>query len=223
MATAASSFLTDVRLELGSPPTTRITDAQILTRINRSYMEVATRYRHPELNSSVTGTTVSGTATVALSTATRYWYTVALRDESNDTTLVRRPMAWLLSQDRDSHGAPQYYTRYGTNMILHPIPDGAYSYAWYYQVRPALLTSAPDTSTVFDSTDWDEIVMWGGVWRCFQTLGQQDRMIHTRNVWRTLINSMPEAQVLESENQYMSIQPLGLSGSPSPGSYQSVG
>jgi hypothetical protein len=158
MATLGSTFITNVRAEIGSPPTTVISDAEILDRINDSYIELTTRYRHPELNSSVTGTTVAGTATIALSTATRYWYTIGFRDETNDTSLVRRTWPWIIAQDRDSQGPPQYYVRYGSNLVLHPVPDGAYSYTWYYQVRPALLTTL--TSTVFDGTDWDEIVKW---------------------------------------------------------------
>jgi hypothetical protein len=40
-------------------------------------------------------------------------------------------------------------------------------------------------------------------------------MIHTRNVWRTLVNSMPESQVLESENAF---QPISVMGdNPTPG------
>jgi hypothetical protein len=55
MATLGSTFITNVRAEIGSPPTTVISDAEILDRINDSYIELTTRYRHPELNSSVTG------------------------------------------------------------------------------------------------------------------------------------------------------------------------
>lgn len=216
MALTLTVLQTDVRLELGNPPTAVFTDDQIKDRINHSYYEIATRFRHPEMIQVTTGTLTASDATYAL--PTRYWYSLSFRDETNDQTLVYRPLSWIKAQDIDATGQPMFYTRRGSEVILYPTPAGAYSYTWYYVARPALLSAGGDTTT-FDGQEWDEIVKWGAVWRCFQTLGQQDRMIHTRNIWRTLINSMPETLTLEAES---ASQPIGpLRGNPSPGSFQS--
>lgn len=214
MATAASVLITDVRLELGNPPTTRISDAQVLTRINYSYLEVATRYRHPEMHTTGTAiATVDGTATYAL--PTRYWYTRTLRDETNDRRLLYRPLSFIHAQDVDTKGQPQYWTRDGANRRLWPTPDAVYSITDAYVAFPAALTSSsPDASTIFDTTAWDEIVKWGAIWRCHLTLGENNRMIHTRNIWRTLVNSMPEQETMENESESRVIPPLGASPIP---------
>lgn len=195
MADTLNNLVNDVTLDLGSPPTGIVSFGTITNRINKSYREVATRYRHPELESSETITTVASTATDAL--PSDYWYTVGMRDETNDKVLKYRTLNWILAQDRDTEGQPKYYTQYGSNLLFHPIPDDAYSLTHYYIIQITALSSGSDSTVLNDA--WDEIIEWGAVWRIHQALGEQDRMIHARNIWRTLVNSMPETEVLTAE------------------------
>ena len=208
MATTHTVLLAEIRDELGNPTTTIITDAQITRRMNWSYYELVTRYRHPEIEVTATITTVAGTQTYA--TPTRFWYTQALRDETNERVLLYKPIQWILAQDTDTDGPPQYYTRQADTILLYPTPDAVYSITHYHTARPAELASTP-TSTVFNGLEWDEIVTWGAVWRCFQLLGENDQMIHTRNIWRTLVGSMPESEVLMAESTQQIIPMLNTS------------
>ena len=215
MSDTLTNILANVRENLGSPPTGIIADARITKRINDSYREVVTRYRHPENESTETITTVAGTATDA--TPSLYWYTEAMRDETNDRVLKYRPISWILEQDRDTRGQPRYFSTWGTNFIFYPTPDGAYSITHYYKVMPTALSAGADTTIVIAA--WDEIIEWGATWRVHQFLGEQDKMIHARNIWRTLVNSMPETDVLQSEQ---ASQIMGLMSSSVPSELQGV-
>lgn len=209
MSETLTNLISNVRENLGSPPTGIVADAFITKRLNNSYREVVTRYRHPENEASETITTVSGTATDAVPSA--YWYTEAMRDETNDRVLKYRPISWILAQDRDTNGEPHYFSLWGSNFVFHPIPDGAYSITHYYKTEPTALSDGSDTTIVLDV--WDEIIEWGATWRVHQALGEQDKMIHARNIWRTLVNSMPETKVLISEQ---ASQIIGMMDGPVP-------
>lgn len=209
MADTLTNLLANVRENVGSPPTAIIADARLTKRINDSYREVVTRFRHPENETSETITTSADTATDAVPSS--YWYTVSMRDETNDRVLKYRPLSWLLAQDRDTTGEPYYFTQWGSNHIFHPIPDGTYSITHYYKTLPTALSAGGDTTIV--NAAWDEVIEWGATWRVHQFLGEQDKMIHARNIWRTLINNMPETEVLHSEQAN---QIIGMMDSPVP-------
>ena len=208
MATTHTVLLAEIRDGLGSPSTSIISDAQITRRMNWSYYELITRYRHPEIEATATITTVSGTQTYA--TPTRYWYTQALRDETNDRVLLYKPIQWILAQDTDTTGSPQYYTRQADTILLYPTPNAVFLITHYHTARPVELSSTP-TSTVFNGLEWDEIVTWGALWRCHQLLQQNDQMIHARNIWRTLVGSMPESEVMMAESTQQVLPMLGAS------------
>ena len=205
MAKALSVIRTSVRTAIGNPSTTEVSNADIDAAINDSYDEVVTRFRHPEIESSETITTVSGTATDAV--PADYWYTLAMRDETNSKWLRHRPLEWVLQQDNDTNSQPAYYTHTGSNFIFSPTPDGAYSITHYY-VKVVTALSADADTTVFIHRTWDEIIKYGALWRLFQDYGEYDRMIHSRNVWRTLINSMPETETLNEETAQYIIGPI---------------
>ena len=204
MSDTLTNLLANVRENLGSPPTGIVADARITKRINDSYRELATRYRHPEIEASETITTVAGTATDA--NPSGYWYTYTIRDETNDRVLKYRDLAWILAQDRDTRGAPHYFSQWGANLVFHPVPDAVYSLTHYYKTAVTALSSGSDTTVL--AAAWDEIIEWGATWRCHQFLGEQDKMIHARNIWRTLVNNMPETKTLTAEQAQQIIAPM---------------
>lgn len=203
-----STLRSEVRDDLGSPPTDTISDTQIDTRINYSYREVATRFRHPEIETSETINTSDGTQSESV--ASDYWYTYILRDEDNDAVLTYKDLPWIVAQDTDSKGQPEFYTNWGTNILLYPTPDAAYSLTNYYVKHVSSLSADADQPVVNEA--WDEVIKWGAVWRCHQMLGEQDKMVHSRNIWRTLVNNMPETESLAAER---SVQVAGLIGDSS--------
>lgn len=213
MSTAQTTLLAEVRLLLGSPSTTIIADATITRQLNYSYYELSTRYRHPEIEATATITTVDGTQ--AYATPTRYWYTQTMRDETNSRVLLWKPINWIVAQDTDTKGAPQYYTRQAATLLIYPTPDAVYSITHYHIARPLELAGAG--TTAFDGLEWDEITVWGAVWRCHQIIEQNDQMVHSRNIWRTLVGSLPESEVMESERSFQAIPVTG--GSPIPGNF----
>lgn len=169
-------------------------DALIDEQIDASYFEVLTRYRHPEIEDIHEFDTVAGT--IAYDLPEDYWYTQVMKDEDNTQRLLYRRINWLAEKDASLQGQPKFYTRHGDTWRLYPTPAAAYDVTVYYCRAVPVLAGG---STVFALGGWDEIVMWGAVWRVFQILQEQDRMIHTRNIWRTLVNSMPETDAMEGE------------------------
>lgn len=204
MADTLSNIRSEVRDDLGSPPTEAISDSQIDTRINHSYREIATRFRHPEIEKKETISTTGGTT--EYSPASDYWYTHILRDEDNDRVLRYQTLEWIVAQDTDTNGQPEVYTLWGDNLHLYPTPDGSYSLTNYYVSEITELSANSDSTVTNDA--WDEIIKWGAVWRCHQMTHEQDRMVHARNIWRTLINNMPETEVLASERSTQIAGPL---------------
>lgn len=217
MAKSLTNLQSQVRQNLGNPPTGVIADSRLTNRINDSYREITTRYRHPELETTETLTTADGTSTA--SPASDYWFTQAIRDETNDRLLRQKSLSWILAQDTDSKGQPYYYTRRGSTLLLYPTPDGVYSLTHYYVAEPTALSAGGDT-TVFDHLAWDEIIEWGATWRLHQEEGELDKMVHARNIWRTLINSMPETETLDRESSTQIIGPL--IDNPTPGYREGV-
>lgn len=206
MAKTAEELRIGVRRALGNPSTDSVPDGQIDDAVDFSYKEVLTRYRHPEIESTATFTTVAGTITESL--PSDYWYTQVMKDEDNIRRLLYRRVNWIIERDSTVQGQPTHYTRHGSVWRLWPTPGGAYDFTVYYVTRPSALQGTG--STIFDGIEWDEIVKWGAVWRLFQELGEQDRMIHTRNIWRTLVGSMPELDVLEGERSPEITRPLDI-------------
>lgn len=191
----AEQLRNSVRFELGNPSREAVEDSVIDERVDDSYAEVLTRYRHVELEDTHEFTTSDGTERYSL--PNDYWYSQVVKDETNRRPLVYRRINWIEAQDTTVDGDPQYYTRHGSELVLYPTPNGAYDIKVFYVKRAAPLLG--DGTTVFDGIEWDEVVKWGAVWRVFNALGQQDRMIHARNIWRTLVNSLPELETLENE------------------------
>lgn len=121
--------------------------------VNRVYLEMALQYDFYENQKTDTGSaTVASTATVAVPTGARRILTV--RDTSNKIKLKKRDIDWYEDQDQssDAEGAPEYWLRYGTNIILWPTPDDAYNLQIRYKTLPTALSA--DGDEPFFPTEW---------------------------------------------------------------------
>ena len=187
-----TTMTTLVRLELGNPDTTSISDAEILAAINRSYWNVCRIEKPAQLRRILA--TWSTTAddreyplvgTVGL---TGFWFMDFVKDLTSGIKIPYRDLEFLQVQDEDETGAPQFYTTYPIStgveqLFIYPTPDAAYNLGFYYFVQPTDI--AAGTSSILGE-EYDEIVKEGAVWRGFKILGEYDRRVDSQNMQRSL-------------------------------------
>ena len=136
--------------------------------VNLSYIRLATRNRFwgikkdfyfPELE--VTSSALSTTAgTASVTTPADALIVREVWDSTSDVRLDNIPhskyIAYTGRAVTASRGKPTEWVRQGTEIFLHPTPDGTYVIYAYYRKIPAVLTSS--TKTVL-SVAWDEVIL----------------------------------------------------------------
>jgi hypothetical protein len=167
----ATDLLRRVRKRLGNPPSDEITDTDILRFLNLALMEtisgICATGSIPQLLTSTTVTTVSGTAEYELS-ATDVIKIVSARNttdsipmqsidvddynrfQPSSTLSTGSPVYWFIS-GRGSSG--------GDNVKLFPCPDGVKSIVFDYLKKPTeLVTSPAATSPILPET-YDQAII----------------------------------------------------------------
>lgn len=159
--------------------------------VNRMYRQLARSYRFYELDSTDTSkATVAGTATVAIPTGARE--IVSVRDTDNRVKLVKRDIEWYENQDQSSdvQGVPEYWIRYGSNILFWPTPDGAYDLQIRYMALPALLSADGDTPVY--PADWHEVIVLLAASRAGYWLGLDTKAMNFKSEALGLIASLTE-------------------------------
>jgi len=176
-----ADFISYIRNDLGGVDSTLITDARILRWANQAYtLDVAAVLPFPELESSATITTESGTAeyTFATSAILRI---LSVTDKTNYFDLtsyeIDREYYEHLTQGNPGSGNPVHWFISGISttyrqITFEPTPDGRYSIVVAYKLQPTYLTSG--TSTIL-TTEWDDVIECFAVARGFLTLGDMEK------------------------------------------------
>lgn len=72
-----------------------------------------------------------------------------------------------------STGKPTCYTIYSRSVLLTPIPDKAtYLLEINWSKLPTSLSSDTDTHSL--GSEWDEVIKWGALFRCYSGLGMYE-------------------------------------------------
>ena len=102
-------------------------------------------------------------------------------------------------------GIPEEYFRHENGFFVWPTPDLAYGMVLYYWTTLADLVAdidVPDMPQV-----WNEIIMFGGVWRRYLELGDMVRSREMRNHQVDLINStQPVEAKEETDSRFAGIE-----------------
>lgn len=119
--------------------------------------------------------------------------------EKFEGALIKETRAQFIRKNRITGasvitGRPKYYHIYGTQFIVRPKPDVDYTLGVHYWKK--LTTLADGDVSIFDD-DWDDIIMLGGLYRCFRHFNEFDRYQNVRNDFLGMIRSRKLDEDLE--------------------------
>ena len=174
----ASDMIDMVRDSLGGETSETLSDTRILRFINQSYLELASQYQFPQLSTSTTITTVSGTTSYELSVSNVLTFTDLVDDTNN---LKMYPMAeWQyhkFTQGGTTSGTPIYWfvDGVGSNnryqLTMYPTPAGTYTIYVYYTQSPDELVTSPTATSAVIPEPWDDSIIHRAVSRGWRMLG----------------------------------------------------
>lgn len=185
---------------------TVFTTTQSKAYVNRVYAETALQFRFYELESvDATLVTVASTATVAVTSGTRR--VILLKDTTNKRVLRFRSLEWMEEQDDsgDVISQPEYFTRFGTNLILWPIPDDVYTLRMRYRKLPTALSADGDTP-VFP-TEWHGYLVLKAASKAAFKLGLDERAMTLKNEALGLLKEISEDPTEDSLRRLGQLSP----------------
>jgi len=173
----ADDFVDHARQALGGPDTGLLSDARILSFVNRGQQRVAVMRTHPELSTTTTITTSSGTAAYEL-TVTNVGRILGVIDTTTDVELTEINFYEyrLWTQGNPSSGKPDYFFPNGVGsnsrvqLTLDPTPDATLSLTVYYQKIPTDLVQSPTATSSVLNEAFDECIYSYAVAQGFMTL-----------------------------------------------------
>jgi hypothetical protein len=185
----ASDFVAEVRLATGETSET-LSDNQILRYINREYLRIATMYDFPQLETSTTITTSSGTAEYDFSVSD-----INKVENVQDATNGLRLRA-ISGYQYDTYtqststitGTPVFYHLSGVasdgswQITFFPTPDGTYTINVDYKKNPAELVTSPAATSSILHEAIDEPISLGARASAWQDLGDIERAKYFRGL-----------------------------------------
>jgi hypothetical protein len=174
----ASDMIDIVRDSLGGETTETLSDTRILRFINQSYLELASKYQYPQLSTSTTITTSSGTASYELTVTNVLSYN-DLEDDTNNLKLypMNEDQYRKFTQGNTQSGTPVYWfvDGVGSNsreqITLWPTPAGTYTINVYYTKSPSELVTSPAATSPVIREPWDDSIIHRAVSRGWRELG----------------------------------------------------
>ncbi len=108
-----------------------------------------------------------------------------------------------------STGKPHSYTVYSRSILLTNIPDRVYLLEINWAKKPTALSDDTDMHSL--GSEWDEIIKWGSLFRCYAGLGLYEEAEYWRAKYEN-INNDPTGIfkiLLDNEREYEG-QTIGL-------------
>ena len=177
----ASDMVDMVRDGLGGETTETMSDTRILRFINQSYLELCAEHKPPQLSTSTTITTTSGTATYEVSVSDVLSYD-DMEDDTNNLLLYRMA-EWQyrrFTQGSTTSGVPVYWYIDGVgdnnrdNITFWPTPAGTYTINVYYTQAPDELVTSPTATSSILREPWDDSIIHRAISRGWRMLGDFD-------------------------------------------------
>lgn len=177
----ASDMIDMVRDCLGGETTETISDTRILRYLNQSYLQLASEYAFPQLSTSTTVTTSSGTAAYELSVSNVLQF-VDIVDGTNNLKLyaMNENQYHKFTQGGTTSGTPIYWyvSGVGSNdryeLTFFPTPAGTYTLTVHYTQAPDELVTSPAATSMVIPEPWDDSVIHRAVSRGWRMLGDLD-------------------------------------------------
>lgn len=195
---------TEVKLHLGDhakADTTVVKDW-----LNRIYNMIASVFRDLGSDSTDTSiTTVNKTASYTTPSGVRV--ITSIRDTTNKLKLEPKDIDWYEDQDdsSDAKGQPEFWVRYGSNLLFWPTPDGAYAIRIRYRAAPTALSSDAD-ETIFPS-EWDDVIILLAASKGAFMLGMDRKGMNLKSEGLSILSQIKEDISQEQLRRMGQIQP----------------
>lgn len=144
-----------------------------------AYLSICNKVPFPELQTSGTLTTTSGTnfvQTSSLSPNLAGIISVRIAFSSSSGRRLRRSHVRVYDalNNVTTTGKPATYARFGTKLELNPVPDAAYTVTVRYWQTPTIATEVGDTQLLIPN-EWDELLRYETLYRLYIDLEMHDK------------------------------------------------
>jgi hypothetical protein len=172
--------------------------------LNRSFWETQDLFDFREEEETADIAVVAGTSSYAIEADQDSVESVRILDTNTDEWIPLgfedyERFSGLLSDSTNSRRRPEYYTRRGNQIVFRNTPDASYTVRVYYRKS---LGDVLSSGTGLPQA-WDEVVMYGGVWRGFAKLGDWNRKQHAKATQAELVQPKKPTKVKELEDTRM--------------------
>lgn len=181
--------------------------------LNRSFWEVQDLFDFREEEETADIAVVAGTSEYDIEVDQDSVESVRILDNNTDEwhPLIFEDyerFSGLLSDSTNSRRAPEYYTRRGNKIVFRNTPDTNYTVRVYYRKSLGdILSSGTGIPRA-----WDEVVLYGAIWRGFAELGDWNRKQMAKATQAELTQPKKPTKVKELEDTRMA--GLGLISRP---------
>jgi len=186
---------------------TDMPDPQADELLNRSLWELTEKFPFREKEFSVTFPTVVAVNKYTMPSNFESLLDICVLDpNTNEYALIVRATRVtydnMQSVTPDNQAMPTEYVRDNDAIILYPIPDLAYTIRMRYLKSISDLTDL--NSTLGLPRNWHEIVLLGGIWRGFITLGDYERAQASKAHQVSLLQSTVPVEAKEEFDSHIS-------------------
>jgi len=208
--------LSSLRTELRTSLALDIQDlpnAEADSLLNRTYWELLEKFHIRETESSTTLTTNAGQREYLLPPDFESLRISAIMDPETfqHTQLVLfsvKQYEGMYSESASEQAAPTHYFRANESIILYPTPDDVYTIVIHY--RQTLSDLADVTPNPSLPKSWQELLIFGAVFRGWFRLNDYDRANAAKAHYIGMLNSMvPQESKEESDTSMAGLRVIG--------------
>lgn len=190
-------------LDINDPDWT-IPDLKLV--LNQSWWEILNKFDFREKEASYTITTIAGDYTYSVDNLQEAFLSAAITNPITQQSTKLDPMSIAFFQENFNDNAiidiqyqsqPALYYRSNADLVIYPVPDQAYT------ISVQMLLSLADLATgnyPDIPREWDEIILYGAVWRVFLETGDTLRADYYVNHQARLINNTVPVQSKEESD-----------------------
>jgi hypothetical protein len=177
-------------------------DDRISFAVNAAYRNIATSFRHYELEAIVQGNLVIGSRRYLLPSDLRV--ILDLRDETNGIKLEKFDYRAFDQMKTFPSGNPTRYARFGSYFEIDATPTAANLITLRYAKR---IESVSGSQKFLTPSEWDEAVVLGAIYRVLNRIGEYDKAEKAKADYLEFVNSLTEPHAIDDEDLD---QPLGV-------------
>jgi len=214
-----SEMVTSLRVRVGNPTTTDAPDSTLKDILNRSYLDIADRYRFHKVRKRCTFRTVADQSRYDL--PNDLLAVLRVSDTTNFVKLEKIGDRQLSSRTSpNTTGKPTQYVRYRSWIELSPIPDlgdgvttGYVMEVWYKYQLPKLINDGDQPELPLS---WHEGVVMFGKYKYYEDVADGPKAAAAYEAWKLWVVDKPTEIDDESVDIDSGVEILTLSQNISP-------